>query len=232
MIRISCRSANRLTCLMFTYALRREKKDKLVSYLPRPCSGPAAAAGGGAAAAHRRRPVPGPQGPTGPADPPSPPEQPNPDPIPDQFPRQARADQTYRSLITERQLGSRSDGRARLIRATNRVFVEKMTEGKNPPPGVELFKMDASKKVQKEEKQQEKKGASPPRVSSTCTPPSSLHPDTPPVLSPTFSYDRRAGRGYLRGRERSSERRPGDRRGVGGTAGVGIPKHTHRAGKS
>lgn len=146
-----------------------------MSYLPRPCSGPAAAAGGGAAAAHRRRPVPVPQGPTGTADPPSPQNnriQTRSDPIPDPFPRQAKADQTYRSLVTERQLGSRSAGRARLIRATNRVFVEKMTEGENPSPRLELFKMDASKKVQKEEKQEEKKGAGLLYLHSSVIPPS------------------------------------------------------------
>lgn len=204
-----------------------------MSYLPRPCSGPAAAAGGGAAAAHRRRPVPVPQGPTGTADPPSPQNnriQTRSDPIPDPFPRQAKADQTYRSLVTERQLGSRSAGRARLIRATNRVFVEKMTEGENPSPRLELFKMDASKKSSKRRKTGGKEGRGSP------LPALLRHPSIPtllrlflPLSPPTEergAATSEAGRGALRGGLVTAEG------SVGRLEWGSRNTHTHRAGKS
>lgn len=56
-----------------------------------------------------------------------------------------------------------------------------------------------------------------------------------PLIPPSLLQRRAAGRGCLRGRLRSSERRLGERTGVGGTAGGGGPEpqtHSHTPSRS
>lgn len=116
------------SCPTGYWRVRQRVKDKLVSsYLPRPRSSSAAAAaagaaGAGAAAARRTRPA-------APCDPPSSLRphkiQTRSDPNRDQ----PAADQTYRSVTRDRQLGSLS-GRARLIgaqRVQNQLKNPKLT---------------------------------------------------------------------------------------------------------
>ena len=83
------------------------------------------------------------------------------------------------------------------------------------------LRQEQAGKVKREEKEEKSSPDSgQPVCSSFIT--STLRPGTFPSLSLLGSHfvlqDRRAGRGCLRGRERSSERRPGERRGVGVTA--------------
>lgn len=111
-----------------------------------------------------------------------------------------------------RQLGSVSAGRARLI-------------------GAEKF--EKKKKVLKVSKM-EAGGSHGTFSRSELSACSLLPPGSPSFLHPLLQR-RAAGRGCLRGRLRSSERRLGERTGVGGTAGGGGPEpqtHSHTPSRS
>lgn len=112
-----CRSANRLKVRMFVLPS---------SALQRPSS----SSGRRSSGRRQEEARPGATGPRRTLRPSIPQEQSNTDTIgPDPSPRGATADQTDQLLITERQLGSLSAGRARLIRTRTRVFEQKKSDG-------------------------------------------------------------------------------------------------------